>query len=95
MSRPLESVKCAWHCQSIHSVCRVNNVVIVVYREEEKKHPSDYAVVDVAESMWSLDDDDDAHGQPCKQLMINLVKPPLSEDEIMWKKGEGIVSTAD
>ena len=43
--------------------------------------------MDVEESLWSLDEEDDASGQPIKLLMITLVKPPLSEDEIMWKKG--------
>lgn len=56
-----------------------------------------YAVVDVDESMWILDDDDGANGgeergiataRSAKTLMITLVKPPLTQDEIMWKKGK-------
>ena len=56
-------------------------------RDEEGKR-KDYAFVDVEESLWSLDDEEDASGQAIKLLMITLVKPPLSEDEIMWKKGQ-------
>jgi len=56
-------------------------------RDEEGKR-KDYAVIDVEESLWSLDDEEDASGQAIKLLMITLVKPPLSEDEIMWKKGQ-------
>ena len=55
-------------------------------REEEGKR-NNYAVVDVEESLWSLDDEEDTQGEATKLLMITLVKPPLSEDEIMWKKG--------
>lgn len=44
-------------------------------------------MVDVEESLWSIDEEDDANGQAIKMLMITLVKPPLSEDEVMWKKG--------
>ena len=43
--------------------------------------------MDVEESLWSLDEEDDAQGRPAKMLMITLVKPPLSEDEVLWKKG--------
>ena len=58
-----------------------------IHRDEEGKR-KDYAVIDVEESLWSLDDEEDASGQAIKLLMVTLVKPPLSEDEIMWKKGQ-------
>ncbi len=58
-------------------------------REEEKKN-KEYQVVDVHESMWSLDEEDDASGQPCKVLMVSLVRPPPTEDEIMFRKGAPI-----
>ena len=64
-----------------------------VAREEEGRR-KDYAVVDVEESLWSLDDEEDAQGQAIKLLMITLVKPPLSEDEVMWKKGKRRKRTA-
>ena len=60
---------------------------LALRRGEEAKRPS-YSVIDEEESLWSLDEEDDAQGQPVKVLMITLVKPPLSEDEIRWKKGE-------
>lgn len=44
-------------------------------------------MVDVEESMWSLDEEEGQDGEDCKVLMITLVKPPLTEDEVMWKKG--------
>lgn len=59
----------------------------LVCREVESRTP-DYSVVDVEESLWSLDEEDDAEGQAIKMLMITLVKPPLSEDEVKWKKGD-------
>jgi len=56
-------------------------------RSEEKKHPETYEVVDVSESLWSLDDDtSEATGEDCKCLFVNLVKPPLTESEMVWKK---------
>ena len=61
--------------------------VLLVCREVESRTP-DYSVVDVEESLWSLDEEDDAEGQAIKMLMITLVKPPLSEDEVKWKKGD-------
>ncbi|KAK9810351.1 hypothetical protein WJX72_009272 [[Myrmecia] bisecta] len=45
-------------------------------------------VIDPTESMWSLDEEEDAAGEAIKTLMVSLVKPPLTEDEIMWKKGK-------
>jgi len=51
-------------------------------RAEEKKNPEKYHVVDVDESMWCLDEEESS-----KCLLINLVKPPLTESEIRWKKG--------
>lgn len=43
-------------------------------------------VVDPPECMWSLDDETDDNGEKIKLLMITLVKPPLTEDEMQWKK---------
>ena len=55
-------------------------------KEEEKRSPREYEVVDLQESMWCLDEDEDEGGETCKCLLVNLVKPPLTESEIMWKK---------
>ena len=45
-------------------------------------------MVDVAESLWSLDESEDEAGKETRTLLINLVKPPLTDDEVTWKKGE-------
>lgn len=47
-----------------------------------------WRAVDTEESMWCLEDDQDEHGEDVKTLMISLVRPPLTETEITWKKGE-------
>lgn len=44
-------------------------------------------MVDPHESSWCLDAEDGSGGKEVKVLSITLVKPPLTEDEIMWKKG--------
>eukprot|EP00887_Chlorella_sp_A99_P002814 scaffold6.g2814.t1 len=54
---------------------------------DDEARRRDYAVVDPLQCMWSLDEDCDAAGERCKVLMITLVKPPLSEEEVTWKKG--------
>lgn len=56
--------------------------------EEERRDPKKYRVVDVEESMWSLDEDTNEAGEDCKCLLVNLVKPPRTESEIKWKKGK-------
>ncbi len=53
---------------------------------EEKRAPETYGVVDVEQSMWSLDDDTNEEGEDCKCVLVNLVKPPLTESELVWKK---------
>lgn len=55
--------------------------------DEESKR-QDYCVVDVEESCWSLEEDIDANGEDCKLLTITLARPPLTQDEITWKKGQ-------
>ena len=37
--------------------------------------------------MWSLDSGEEPDGEVIKTLMISLVKPPLTETEITWKRG--------
>ena len=74
-----------------HALCNASydaeTSASALWREEEDRR-KDYAVVDMEESLWSLDEEEDASGQAIKLLMITIVKPPLSEDEIMWKKGD-------
>ncbi len=60
----------------------------MVCSEEEARQRA-YRVVVVPECVWSLDEEDDVGGEPVKMLMLTLVKPPLTEEEIKWKKGEG------
>jgi curved DNA-binding protein CbpA/HSP20 family molecular chaperone IbpA len=58
--------------------------------EEERKNPKEYQVVDVYESMWSLDEETDEQGEDCKCIMVNLVRPPLTQSEKLWKKGKRV-----
>jgi len=77
----------AEQCQQCITCASLKGIECAIQRDEEGKR-KDYAVVDVEESLWSLDDEEVAGGQAIKLLMITLVKPPLSEDEVMWKKGQ-------
>ncbi|KAK9853604.1 hypothetical protein WJX84_007036 [Apatococcus fuscideae] len=45
------------------------------------------AAVDADNSTWSLDNEVSASGQKSRVLSILLARPPLTEDEIKWKKG--------
>lgn len=56
-------------------------------RDEESRR-RDYKIVDVEECCWSLEEDTDANGEDCKLLTVTLARPPLTEDEITWKKGQ-------
>jgi len=56
--------------------------------ESEAKKKSNYEGPVLPEQcVWSLDDETNDEGERVKMLMITLVKPELTEDEIMWKKG--------
>ena len=57
-----------------------------MYRQEEGRGGT-WEAVDLEESMWSLDSSEDAQGEVIKTLMISLVKPPLTETEVNWKRG--------
>ncbi len=46
------------------------------------------AAVDADNSTWSLDAETSSAGRDTKVLSILLARPPLSGDEIKWKKGE-------
>ena len=46
------------------------------------------AAIDPADSLWALDSDQDAAGDPVRVLALHLAKTPVSESEITWKKGE-------
>ena len=48
--------------------------------------------MDAENSTWSLDEEKSASGEKSKVLSILLARPPLSEDEIKWKKGDNRVS---
>lgn len=43
--------------------------------------------VDVEESMWVLDEDLDGSNDVYHSLMINLVRPAVTPEEVTWKKG--------
>ena len=47
-----------------------------------------FEAVDIAESMWTLDEGTEPGREPSKVLLISLVKPQPTEDELAWKKGE-------
>lgn len=55
--------------------------------EEEAARRPDYQVIDTAESLWSLDDEE-LNGEDVRILMITLARPELTQDEITWKKGQ-------
>lgn len=49
------------------------------------------AAVNADYSTWSLDEEVSASGERSKVLSILLARPPLTEDEIKWKKGERLL----
>ena len=48
----------------------------------------DRASIDVEESLWALDEDLDCSSDAYHSLMISLVRPAITPDEITWKKGK-------
>lgn len=54
---------------------------------EEEARNNEYRVVDVDASSWQLEDDIGEDGEKCRLLTVTLVRPPLTEDEIQWKRG--------
>ena len=48
----------------------------------------DSAAVEVDNSTWSLTAETSVDGTEAQVLSILLVRPPLTEDDIKWKKGE-------
>lgn len=43
--------------------------------------------IDVEESMWVLDEDLNGSNDVYHSLMINLVRPAITPEEVTWKKG--------
>lgn len=43
--------------------------------------------MDVSQCSWSLDDDATDGGERCKVLSVSFIKPPMSEEDITYKKG--------
>ena len=43
--------------------------------------------VDTEESMWTLDEDWDGNSDATHNLMISLVRPAVTSEEVIWKKG--------
>lgn len=43
--------------------------------------------IDPDESMWSMDDDVSQHGDDMKVLLVHLMRPPLTESEMTYKRG--------
>eukprot|EP00873_Tetraselmis_striata_P023008 jgi/Tetstr1/443272/TSEL_031306.t1 len=54
----------------------------------EEKRQTGYEVVDVPACDWYLEDDTNAAGERCKMLNLSLVKPPISETDVLYKKGK-------
>lgn len=54
--------------------------------EEEAARRPDYRAVDVDDCLWSLDEEE-VDGEEVRILMLTLAKPPLTQDEELWKKG--------
>ena len=78
MMFPADSLGLVWHL--VTWVSGLN-------RQESGRGNQAWEAVDVEESMWSLDADEDVQGEAIKALMVSLVKPPLTETEVTWKKG--------
>ena len=53
----------------------------------EEKDRAKFQAIDPARSMWCLDEGTSSEGRKMKTLLIVLIKPEASEDEVMWKKG--------
>lgn len=60
-----------------------------VHDREEAGRRRVYAAVDVDECLWSLDEEE-LGGEAVRILMITLARPELTEEEITWKKGQGM-----
>ncbi len=43
--------------------------------------------IDVEESMWVLDEDLHGSDDVYHSLMINMVRPAVTPEEVTWKKG--------
>jgi hypothetical protein len=57
--------------------------------ERARRRPTDppRGAVDPPACAWSLRDAVDDAGAPCKALSLMLAKPPLTEDEVRYRKG--------
>ena len=44
--------------------------------------------VNPSKCSWVLEDDVDAQGQRCKVLSVSMVKPPVPQDDVLYKKGK-------
>ena len=59
-----------------------------MFRDEEERR-SNYQVVQPSALTWSLSNQViKTNGQPLKTLSITLLRPPLTEEEIVYKKGK-------
>ena len=68
--------------------CEVRNTIHLkrsFWKNKSKK--GSYQAVDLQECAWSLDEEVSGKGETCKVLMVNFVRPPPTQDEIMYKKG--------
>lgn len=55
-------------------------------RDAASRRGADYGVVSVRDCLWSLDEEE-IGGEDVKVLMLTLVKPALSAEEVTWKRG--------
>lgn len=44
--------------------------------------------IDVSACDWTLEDDTNQEGDRCKVLTLSLIKPPVSQEDLLFKKGE-------
>ena len=56
-------------------------------RSGSKAREGGCKAVDSAKCSWVLEDDIDAQGQPCKVLSVSMEKPPVSRDDVLYRKG--------
>ncbi len=56
---------------------------------QELERGAKWQAIEPAESAWCLQDGEkDERGEPAKSLMITLARPPVTESEIQYKKGQ-------
>lgn len=65
------------------------------FGRSDKERLGEWQAIDPTESAWCLHDGDaDEGGEPVKSLVITLARPPPTESEVMWKRGQAHCSAS-